>query len=55
MPKQRSRRDTNLRRQLAYQAARLIAVDGVADFAAAKWKAARQAWQLLSVAVQTGR
>ena len=43
MPKQRSRRDTNLRRHLAHQAARLIAVDGVADFAAAKWKAARQA------------
>ena len=43
MPKQRSRRDTNLRRQLAYQAARLIAVDGVADFATAKWKAARLA------------
>jgi len=43
MPKQRSRRDNNLRRHLAHQAARLIAVDGVADFAAAKWKAARQA------------
>ena len=43
MPKQRSRRDNNLRRHIAHQAARLIAVDGVADFAAAKWKAARQA------------
>src|SRR5262249_44501735 len=43
MPKQRSRRDNNLRRHLAHQAARLMAVDGVADFAAAKWKAARQA------------
>jgi hypothetical protein len=43
MPKQRSRRDNPLRRHLAHQAARLIAVDGVADFAAAKWKAARQA------------
>ena len=43
MAKQRSRRDMNLRRHLAHQAARLIAVDGVADFAAAKWKAARQA------------
>jgi len=43
MPKQRSRRDNNLRRHLAHQAARLIAVDGVADFAAAKRKAARQA------------
>jgi hypothetical protein len=43
MPKARSRRDNNLRRQLAYIAARLMAEDGVADFAAAKWKAARQA------------
>ena len=43
MPKSRSRRDANLRRHLAYLAARLIAEDGVADFATAKWKAARQA------------
>jgi hypothetical protein len=43
MAKARSRRDTNLRRQIAYIAARLMAEDGVADFAAAKWKAARQA------------
>jgi hypothetical protein len=43
MPKARSRRDNNLRRQLAYHAARLMAEDGVTDFAAAKWKAARQA------------
>jgi hypothetical protein len=43
MPKARSRRDNNLRRQLAYIAARLMAEDGIADFAAAKWKAARQA------------
>lgn len=43
MPKQRSRRDNNLRRHLAHQAARLMAVDGVADFASAKLKAARQA------------
>lgn len=43
MAKTRSRRDNNLRRQIAHQAARLIAVDGVADFATAKMKAARQA------------
>lgn len=43
MGKSRSRRDTNLRRHLAYIAARLMAEDGVADFGAAKWKAARQA------------
>jgi hypothetical protein len=43
MAKARSRRDNNLRRQLAYQAARLMAEDGITDFAAAKWKAARQA------------
>jgi hypothetical protein len=42
MPKQRSRRDANLRRQLAYSAARMIAEDG-ADYATAKQKAARQA------------
>src|SRR3974390_2010764 len=43
MPKSRSRRDTNLRRQLAYIAARLMAEDGVADYGTAKMKAARQA------------
>jgi len=43
MPRNRSRRDNNLRRSLAHDAARLIAVDGVADYATAKWKAARQA------------
>ncbi len=43
MAKARSRRDNNLRRQLAYIAARMMAEDGVPDFAAAKWKAARQA------------
>ena len=42
MPKQRSRRDNNLRRQLAYIAARMIAEDG-ADYATAKRKAASQA------------
>ncbi|HUL55631.1 MAG TPA: hypothetical protein VLT60_01445 [Usitatibacter sp.] len=43
MPKSRSRRDNNLRRQLAYMAARLMAEDGVADYGTAKTKAARQA------------
>src|SRR6185503_18651511 len=43
MPRNRSRRDTNLRRRLAYDAARMMAVDGVADYATAKWKAAREA------------
>jgi hypothetical protein len=43
MPKSRSRRDTNLRRQLAYIAARMMAEDGVADYGTAKAKAARQA------------
>jgi hypothetical protein len=43
MPKPRSRRDANLRRQIAYIAARLMAEDGGLDYAAAKWKAARQA------------
>ena len=43
MPKPRSRRDSNLRRQIAYIAARMIAEDGVADYATAKQKAARQA------------
>ena len=42
MPKQRSRRDNNLRRHLAYIAARMIAEDG-ADYATAKRKAASQA------------
>jgi hypothetical protein len=41
--KSRSRRDSNLRRQIAYIAARLMAEDGVADYATAKNKAARQA------------
>lgn len=43
MPKTRSRRDTNLRRHIAYLAARLMAEDGGLDYGAAKWKAARQA------------
>ena len=43
MGKSRSRRDANLRRHIAYLAARLMAEDGVADYAAAKQKAARQA------------
>jgi hypothetical protein len=43
MARTRSRRDNNLRRQLAYNAARLMAEDGIADYATAKWKAARQA------------
>ena len=43
MPKTRSRRDLNQRRHIAYLAARLIAVDGIADYATAKQKAARQA------------
>ena len=43
MTKSRSRRDTNLRRHIAYLAARLMAEDGVSDYATAKWKAARQA------------
>ena len=43
MAKARSRRDSNLRRQIAYIAARMLAEDGIRDFAAAKWKAARQA------------
>jgi hypothetical protein len=43
MSKSRSRRDNNLRLHLAYIAARLMAEDGVADYASAKWKAARQA------------
>lgn len=43
MGKSRSRRDNNLRLHIAYLAARLMAEDGVADFASAKAKAARQA------------
>lgn len=43
MPKSRSRRDNNLRLHIAYLAARLMAEDGVADYATAKQKAARQA------------
>jgi hypothetical protein len=43
MSKNRSRRDQNLRLHIAYLAARLIAEDGVADYASAKQKAARQA------------
>jgi hypothetical protein len=42
MARIRSRRDVNLRRRIAYVAARMMAEDGVADFAAAKMKAARQ-------------
>ena len=43
MAKNRSRRDQNLRLHIAYLAARLIAEEGVADYASAKQKAARQA------------
>lgn len=43
MSKSRSRRDNNLRKHLAYIAARMMAEDGVADYGAAKMKAARQA------------
>ena len=43
MTKSRSRRDNNLRRHIAYLAARLMAEDGVADYGTAKQKAARQA------------
>jgi hypothetical protein len=43
MPKPRSRRDSNLRRHIAYIAARMIAEDGIGDYATAKQKAARQA------------
>jgi hypothetical protein len=39
----RSRRDDNQRRHLAYLAARLMAEEGIADYAHAKQKAARQA------------
>ena len=43
MPKPRSRRDLNLRRQIAYLAARLMAEHGVADYGTAKRKAAIEA------------
>jgi len=43
MAKARSRRDANLRRRIANIAARLMAVDGIADYATAKAKAAREA------------
>ncbi len=43
MPKSRSRHDVNLRKQIAYMAARLMAEEGVADYGTAKNKAARQA------------
>src|SRR5260221_4407800 len=43
MAKSRSRRDANLRRHIAYLAARLMAEDGVGDYATGKQKAARQA------------
>ena len=43
MAKPRSRRESNLRLQLAYLAARLMAEDGGLDYGAAKTKAARQA------------
>jgi len=42
MARSRSRRDANLRRRIAYVAARMMAEDGVADYGAAKAKAARQ-------------
>ena len=41
MGKNRSRRDDNLRRHIAYLAARLMAEEGVADYGTAKLKAAR--------------
>ena len=43
MPNSRSRRDNNLRRHVAYIAARMMAEDGITDYATAKTKAARQA------------
>jgi hypothetical protein len=43
MARNRSRRDDNLRRHIAYLAARLMAEEGVDDYASAKAKAARQA------------
>ena len=43
MGRPRSRRDDNLRRQVAYFAARLVAEEGMTDYWLAKQKAARQA------------
>ena len=43
MARPRSRRESNLRLQIAYLAARLMAEDGGLDYGAAKTKAARQA------------
>ena len=43
MSKARSRRDSNLRRHIAYIAARMMAEDGIVDYGTAKTKAARQA------------
>lgn len=43
MARNRSRRDDNQRRRIAYLAARLMAEEGIADYAFAKQKAARQA------------
>jgi hypothetical protein len=43
LARNRSRRDDNQRRHLAYLAARLMAEEGVQDYAYAKQKAARQA------------
>ncbi len=43
MARNRSRRDDNQRRHVAYLAARLMAEEGIADYAFAKQKAARQA------------
>lgn len=43
MAKTRSRRDDNLRRHIAYLAARLMAEEGIGDYGTAKVKAARQA------------
>ena len=43
MSKSRSRRDSNLRRHIAYLAARMMAEDGITDYGTAKTKAARQA------------
>jgi hypothetical protein len=53
--KNRSRRDDNLRRQLAYLAARLMAEEGVQDYAYAKQKAARQAGLSESCALPDNR
>jgi len=42
MTKARSRRDSNLRRHIAYIAARMMAEDGVPDYATAKLKASHK-------------